>query len=100
MPELSQAEILAALTRDDRLRGFLRDGKIDLLPAKRARRLLLLSEVARAFEPGIRYPEQEVNRRLAAIHADYCALRRYLVDEQLLDRAHGEYWRIGGPCLS
>jgi hypothetical protein len=27
---------------------------------------------------------------------DVAALRRYLVDAQLLDRADGEYWRIGG----
>jgi hypothetical protein len=32
-----------------------------------------------------------------ALHPDYAALRRYLVDEELMDRAGGEYWRIGGP---
>lgn len=78
---------------------FLRGGRIESLPAKRSRRLELLNEVAQAFEPGVRYPEREVNRRLTVIHADYAALRRHLVDEELLARAHGEYWRIGGPVL-
>jgi hypothetical protein len=29
-------------------------------------------------------------------HDDTAALRRYLVDEGLLDREAGEYWRAGG----
>jgi hypothetical protein len=33
---------------------------------------------------------------LARRHPDTATLRRYLVDEGLLDRAGGEYWRIGG----
>ena len=67
------------------------------MPARRSRRLLLLDVVAQVFEPGVRYPEPEVNRLLAVLHPDYATLRRYLVDEQLMDRADGEYWRIGGP---
>ncbi len=100
MPELNPDEVLDALAKDPRLRVFLRDGKLESLPAKRSRRLQLLNEVAQAFEPGIRYPEREVNRRLAVMHDDYAALRRYLVDEELLDRDHGEYWRSGGPILT
>lgn len=89
--------MLDALARDVRLSGFVRDGRIERMPAKRSRRLLLLNEVAQAFEPGVRYPEPEVNRVLGDMFSDYVALRRYLVDEELLDRADGEYWRIGGP---
>jgi hypothetical protein len=100
MPELDPGEVLDALARDPRFRVFLRDGKLESLPAKRSRRLQLLNEVAQAFEPGIRYTEREVNRRLAVMHDDYAALRRYLVDEELLDRAHGEYWRSGGLVLT
>jgi hypothetical protein len=100
MAELSPAEVLGVLARDQKLRVFVRDGKVESLPAKRSRRLELLNEVAQAFEPGVRYPEHEVNRRLAVIHSDYVALRRYLVDEQVLDREAGEYWRIGGPVPS
>jgi hypothetical protein len=89
-----------ALARDVKLSGFVRDGRIEAMPAKRSRRLLLLNEVAQAFEPGVRYPEPEVNRTLGAMFSDYATLRRYLVDEQLMDRADGEYWRIGGPVHS
>jgi hypothetical protein len=89
--------VLAAIAGDDKLRGFLRAGRIEQMPAKRSRRLLLLDEIAQVFEPGVRYPERVVNDVLGAIFADYATLRRYLVDEELMARADGVYWRIGGP---
>jgi ADP-ribose pyrophosphatase YjhB (NUDIX family) len=79
------------------LRAFTRDGRITAFPVARGRRRLLLEHVAAVFEPGVRYPEKEVNAILRAWYADYAALRRYLVDAQLLERADGMYWRIGGP---
>lgn len=100
MAEANPADVLDALARDARLRGYLRDGKIEAMPAKQSRRRQLLAEVAQAFEPGIRYPERRVNDVLGAMFPDYAALRRYLVDEDFLDRANGEYWRVGGPVLS
>jgi hypothetical protein len=97
MTEASPAEVLTALADDLQLRGYLRGGRIEAIPAKRSRRLLLLAEVAQAFEPGVRYSERQVNDVLGVLHPDYATLRRYLIDEQLMDRAGGEYWRIGGP---
>lgn len=79
------------------LRAFTRDGRITAFPVARGRRRLLLEHVAAVFEPGVRYPEKEVNAILRAWYADYAALRRYLVDALLLERADGLYWRIGGP---
>jgi hypothetical protein len=96
MTEPGMSHVLNSLARDARLSGFLRDGKIEVMPAKRSRRLLLLGEVAQAFEPGIRYPERAVNRALGVLFSDYAAVRRYLVDEEFLARVNGEYWRIGG----
>ena len=55
---------------------------------------LLLDQVAQAFEPGRRYQELAVNEILKAIYDDHAALRRYLVDEDLLSRTpDGTYWR-------
>jgi hypothetical protein len=79
------------------LRPYVRDGRISAIPAKRAARLLLLDQVAQAFEPGRRYPELAVNEILKALYHDHAALRRYLVDEDLLSRTpDGTYWRSGG----
>ena len=67
------------------------------MPAKRAARLVLLDQVAQAFEPGRRYPEQAVNEILKGVYDDHAALRRYLIDEGLLTRTPGgTYWRSGG----
>jgi hypothetical protein len=96
MPDLDPAPVLDALARDPRLRVFLGDKGIETIPAKHSRRLLLLDRIAQAFEPGLRYPERQVNDFLGMLHPDYAALRRYLVDEEFLSRSHGEYWRTGG----
>ena len=81
----------------NQLRPYVRDGRITTMPAKRAARLLLLDRVAQALEPGRRYPESAVNEILKACYDDHAALRRYLVDEELLARTpDGTYWRSGG----
>jgi hypothetical protein len=87
------------LSRDlpGQLRRYVRDGRISVMPAKREARLLLLDHVAQAFEPGRRYPEPAVNEILKGLYDDHAALRRYLVDEDLLSRTpDGTYWRSGG----
>ena len=96
MPELDREHIIGLLTADDRLRVFVRGGRIDTVPAKMAKRRLLLDAVAQAFEPGVRYSETVVSDFLATVHDDYAALRRYLVDSEFLSRDHGEYWRTAG----
>jgi hypothetical protein len=100
MTEKSPADVLDALASDARLRGFLRAGRIEAMPAKHSRRRQLLAEVAQIFEPGVRHQEGHVNDVLGALFPDYVTLRRCLVDEEFLDRAHGEYWRIGGTTRS
>ena len=96
MPDFDPAPVLGALASDPRLRVFLRDGGIETIPAKHSVRLLLLDHIAQAFEPGVRYRERDVSLFLGGLHPDYASLRRYLVDEDLLTRAGGEYWRTGG----
>jgi hypothetical protein len=78
------------------LTTFLRDGRLVSIPAQHSKRRVVLEHLVRVFEPGLRYPEREVNALLAVWHADVAALRRYLVDEGLLAREAGVYWRSGG----
>ncbi|MEO3780092.1 DUF2087 domain-containing protein [Micromonospora sp. B11E3] len=80
------------------LRTFLRDGVLIRFPAQRGRRRHLLEHIAaRSFEPGARYPERAVDEALRAWcdggEADHVTLRRYLVDDRLLARDQGVYWR-------
>jgi hypothetical protein len=78
------------------LSAFVRDGRLVSIPAQQSKRRVVLEHLVRVFDPGVRYPEREVNALLSVWHADYAALRRYLVDEGLLSRDAGEYWRTGG----
>lgn len=78
------------------LAAFVRDGRLTSIPAQYSKRLVVLEHLVRVFEPGVRYPEREVNALLAVWHPDVAALRRYLVDEGLLSREAGVYWRTGG----
>ena len=78
------------------LRGFLVDGRLASIPAHRGKRRVVLDFLAQRFEPGQVYPERDVNAILGRFHPDYAALRRYLVDEDFLERREGFYWRTGG----
>jgi hypothetical protein len=78
------------------LSAFVRHGRLVSIPTQRAKRLVVLEHLVRVFEPGVRYPEREVNALLAVWHPDVAALRRNLVDEGLLTRDSGIYWRSGG----
>lgn len=78
------------------LRAFIVDGRLTQMPAARGKRLVVLEHLAAAFEPGVKYPEREINAVLRAWHDDYAMLRRYLVDEGLLSRENNVYWRSGG----
>ena len=78
------------------LRHYFRRGRLREIPAKHAKRMVVLSRLALEFDVGVRYSEKQVNEILERFHDDHASLRRYLVDEGFLSRDHGEYWRSGG----
>jgi hypothetical protein len=80
------------------LRTFFSDGRLTAMPRAGRKRQIALEQIATRFEPGRRYTEVEINLELRQVWPqDVAALRRYLVDAQLLEREAGIYWRIGGP---
>jgi hypothetical protein len=77
------------------LRNFVdADGRMGALPAREAKRRIVLEWLATRFEGGRDYPEPEVNDVLVDVHDDYAALRRLLVDEGFLAREAGVYRRV------
>ena len=79
------------------LSAFVRDGRLVSIPAQRSkRRRRPASTWCGSSSPASAIPEREVNALLAVWHPDVAALRRYLVDEGLLTREAGVYWRSGG----
>jgi hypothetical protein len=83
--------------KDAVLRTFIVDGRLTQVPVARAKRRIILEHLAACFEPGLKYPEKAVDAILRAWHPDFASLRRYLVDEGMLDRDNAVYWRSGGP---
>ncbi|WIX99204.1 DUF2087 domain-containing protein [Amycolatopsis mongoliensis] len=79
----------------DPLDGLFRHGRLVTIPHSGRRRQLLLAHLAERFEPGRLYTEQDVREKLAMVHDDHATLRRYLVDEGLLQRSNdgGAYGR-------
>jgi hypothetical protein len=95
--QFDPAELGATPEQADVLRHFLTDdGRLTRIPAAHGKRLVVLDFLAQQFEPGKVYPERDVNFMLGKFHRDYAALRRYLVDEEFLERRDNFYWRAGG----
>ena len=71
------------------------DGRITAFPAQEKKFLVLLRYVLKAFEPGVRYTEKQVNETLLRFNEDTATLRRALVDYKLMEREGGgkAYWR-------
>jgi hypothetical protein len=76
------------------LRNFVEDGRLSRLPARHGQLRIVLDYVAGRFETEREYREAEVNEVLHELHDDHAALRRYLVDEGLLERSGGVYRRV------
>ena len=91
----AMADELRKLTEEEKvIRAFVRDGRLVSIPAKPRKRELLLPYLLDLALPEDRqYEEKEVNQRLALLHRDVAALRRYLVDGRLLTRDAGIYRR-------
>jgi hypothetical protein len=89
-PELADATPEQAAV----LRNFVdSEGRLRELPARAAKRDVVLEYVAARFDSDREYSEREVNDLLLELHDDYVTLRRYLVDAQLLTRKAGVYRR-------
>jgi hypothetical protein len=77
------------------LANFMEAGRLKQIPAKRKKRIVVLRWLADHFRPAVRYSEAQVNDILLRYHDDPAALRRWMVDEELMQRDHGLYWRAG-----
>jgi biotin operon repressor len=73
-----------------------RDGRLKTIPAQRKKLEAVLRYIVKAFEPGKRYSEKQVNKILSAFHEDTASLRRELIGYGLMERegGGGEYWRV------
>jgi predicted transcriptional regulator len=75
------------------LADFLVDGRLKTIPAQAKKRLVILRHIVEAFSRGEEYSEKQVNAMLKRYHEDVATLRRELVENGLMMRENGRYWR-------
>lgn len=70
------------------------EGRITAFPAQEKKFIVLLKHALKAFEPGKRYPEKEVNEILKRYNEDTASIRRGMIEYKLMNRegGGGEYW--------
>lgn len=70
------------------------EGRITAFPAQEKKFLVLLRHVLKAFEPGRRYAEMEVNEVLKFYNEDTASLRRAMIEFKYMSRegGGGAYW--------
>ncbi len=76
------------------LQNFLEGERLKEIPASPKKRRVILKWLAAQFEPGVHYPEAAVNEIIQRYHPDYATLRREMVDNRLMQRENGIYWRV------
>ena len=75
---------------------FHADGSLKQIPLQGNKLLIVLNFIVDAFAFEANYTEKEVNTILRRFHVDTATLRRYLVDNGLMDRESNgtRYWRV------
>ena len=70
------------------------DSELDRFPLKEKKRIAIIAQLAKQFQPGKNYTEKEVNAILTRYYEDYAILRRYLIEYNFLDRSRDgrAYW--------
>ena len=77
-------------------RSYVDGQYLKQIPTQHKKRLVILRWLVQDFELGVQYTEKEVSERLKQHNPDYAALRRYMVEDRLMQRENGIYWRIDG----
>jgi predicted transcriptional regulator len=73
---------------------FLDGDRITQIPRSLKKRMVLVHWLAGKFEPGVRYPEKELNEIIKRYHEDYAYFRREMVDSKIMARDAGIYWLL------
>lgn len=76
------------------LHTFFKYGKVVKIPVGRKKCRVILDEIAKHFEHNKKYPEREVNLIISDFHDDYCFIRRAMIEEKILTRENGIYWKL------
>jgi DNA-binding transcriptional ArsR family regulator len=70
------------------------EGRLKAFPTQHKKLLVVLRQAQTRFTEGEKYTEKQVNDILRGFFDDTASLRRYLVDNKMLERDKGIYWRV------
>lgn len=73
---------------------FLEGDRITAIPTGYKKRLVILKWLVSHFEEDVQYSEKQVNEIIQRHNPDYCTFRREFIDNNLMERESGVYWRI------
>lgn len=90
--ETNSAEISAKYSHQV-LATFVEQGRLNKIPQKRKKRMVILHWLVQQLEAGRRYSEKEINAFLLQFHEDCATLRREFIASRLMQREDGVYWR-------
>lgn len=84
--EAEKSKVLATYLDDE--------GRIKQFPSKEKRKIIVLTEIARQFDPQKNYSESAVNEIIKRFIEDYVTIRRYLIEYGFLKRTKDgkTYW--------
>lgn len=74
------------------LSGFFKYGRLTQIPTQRKKREIVLHEIAKDFDKGRTYDEQEVNNIIHKYHEDHCTIRREMIAFGIMERKKEVYW--------
>ena len=74
--------------------AFFEYGKLKSIPSQRKKELIVLEEIAKAFEKGRDYTEREINLIIADFNDDFCTIRRDMISEHILTRDNMIYRKL------
>lgn len=95
--ESDEAEVQKQREEDYRqkvLAAFFEYGKLKNIPSQRKKERICLEEIAKAFEIGKEYNENEINAIIQGVFDDYCTIRRDMISEKILERNGSIYVRV------
>ena len=90
-PAAAMVDDRYGITRQERekaLKTYMNtDGSLKQIPAREKKKIIILREIMKRFEPGREYTEKEVNQILKEIYAeDFPSIRRALIEYGFMDR--------------
>jgi DNA-binding transcriptional ArsR family regulator len=79
------------------LQTFVDDNEqIKSIPSQYKKKMVIARWMSDKFDQGTQYSEREVNDIIKHHHEDSAWFRRFMVDQGIMQRDKGVYWRVGG----